>query len=75
LTSTLYQHQKWTCIIDLGIWPWSGIYIHCDSIITRSSGSTGKTHVITDRVIYTRDRCSIKCPTHRHFVWDISQCI
>ena len=29
------------------------MYIHCDSIITQS-GSTGKEHVITDRVIYMR---------------------
>jgi len=27
-------------------------YVHCDSIITRSSGFMGKTRVITDCVIY-----------------------
>jgi len=30
------------------------IQLHCDSIIMRSSGSTGKKHVLTDRIIYMR---------------------
>ena len=32
----------------------SHLIIHCNSIITRSSGSTGKKRVITDLVIYMR---------------------
>ena len=58
-------------------------HLHCDFIITRSLWSTGKKNAL-----YTRDRCAsltrplcqvftyvYKCPTHRHLVWDISQCI
>jgi len=64
---------------------WS-MFVHCNSIITRSSGSTGKKARYNGpcykyRVIYTRPLFSHvftyvnKCPTHRHLVWDISQSI
>ena len=52
---------------------------YCNSVITRSSESTGKPpryngqcyiHKIFNSFTYVN-----KCPTHRHFVWDISQCI
>ena len=62
------------------------LWLHCDSIITRS---TEKKNTFYLTALYTRDHCSKsltrplsqvftyvnKCPTHRHLVWDIRQCI
>ena len=65
--------------------------IYTDSIITRSLGPQDKICLLKDHDIYTRPLFKLikivnatslpgfqihnKCPTHRHLVWDISQCI
>ena len=76
---TSYSKYQWSTTVTTAV-------LHCDSIITRLSGSTGKNPRYNgSRYIYTRPLFKIfnatsftcfhyvnKCPTHRHLVWDIS---
>ena len=57
----------WTKTI-LGEMLLNSLYVHCDCIITRSSGSTGYIHATLVQIFNATSFTYVnKCPTHRHW--------